>query len=351
MLALGLAASGHADPFVFSTGNPDGLMAMASRPDGGLTVETEAADDFVLAAPTSIDAGTFTGLLPTGASLSDVSQVRVEIYRVFPLDSDTGRTPNVPTRTNSPSDVELVDRDSVGGTLTYSATVFGTFTASNSVNDGIHPSPNQTTGGEGPVTGSEVQFTFAFSPALDLPAGHFFFVPQVLLSTSQPFFWLSAPRPIVAPGTPFVPDLQTWIRNADLAPDWLRVGTDIVGSGAFNGTFSLAGTSSGDDEPPLCKLVATLPGPPKQIQIEVQDGGAGLQTIDVTAAGNATVSVPGFLPGSTTPVLIVATKADQSKSSTVALSVTDSAGNVKTCDPRWPASRPSRGASRSHQKS
>jgi len=35
--------------------------------------------------------------------------------------------------------------------------------------------------------------------------------------------------------------LQSWIRNADLDPDWLRVGTDIVGSGAFNAAFSLNG--------------------------------------------------------------------------------------------------------------
>ena len=43
------------------------------------------------------------------------------------------------------------------------------------------------------------------------------------------FLYLSAPRPIVAPGTPFAGDLQAWIRNSDLAPDWLRIGTDIIG--------------------------------------------------------------------------------------------------------------------------
>jgi hypothetical protein len=34
-----------------------------------------------------------------------------------------------------------------------------------------------------------------------------------------------------------------WIRNADLEPDWLRVGTDIVGDTTFNGSFSLSGTT------------------------------------------------------------------------------------------------------------
>jgi PEP-CTERM motif len=58
------------------------------------------------------------------------------------------------------------------------------------------------------------------------------------------FFWLSAPRPIVPPGTTFDPDLQAWIRNEDLQPNWLRVGTDIVGgnpASTFNATFTLSG--------------------------------------------------------------------------------------------------------------
>jgi hypothetical protein len=38
----------------------------------------------------------FQGLLPTGASLSSVTDVRVEIYRVFPADSDVGRTSGPP---------------------------------------------------------------------------------------------------------------------------------------------------------------------------------------------------------------------------------------------------------------
>ena len=35
-----------------------------------------------------------------------------------------------------------------------------------------------------------------------------------------------------------------WIRNSNLDPDWLRVGTDIVGGTTFNGTFSLIGSRS-----------------------------------------------------------------------------------------------------------
>jgi len=66
--------------------------------------------------------------------------------------------------------------------------------------------------------------------------------------SSGNFLWLSAPKPIVAPGTPFAPDLQSWIRNDDLAPDWLRIGTDITGQGPFNAAFSLAGETDQDGD-------------------------------------------------------------------------------------------------------
>ncbi len=111
---------------------------------------------------------------------------------------------------------------------------------------GIHPIPNQTTTGDGPVTGEEVMFTVNFTTSVPLPANHYFFVPQVELSNGN-FLWLSAPRPIVPPGTPFpvgVTDLQSWTRDAMLNPDWLRIGTDIVGGTTpptFNAAFSLTG--------------------------------------------------------------------------------------------------------------
>jgi hypothetical protein len=253
-VALGLAltsAPAVAAPFFFSTGDPDGKLAALSRPATGGVLETETADDFVLTTSTKITAATFTGLLTDGALLSDVGQVRVEIYRVFPQDSDVGRTsgpptfstPEVPTRVNSPSDVEFDDRDSAGG-LTYSPSTLVTgFTAANSVVNGIDPLPNIFNGGEGPVTGDETLFTVDFTTPFTLTPGHYFFVPQVQLSGGGNFLWLSAPKPIVPPGTPFAPDLQAWIRNEDLAPDWLRIGTDITHQGPFNMTFSLTGAT------------------------------------------------------------------------------------------------------------
>jgi hypothetical protein len=94
-----------------------------------------------------------------------------------------------------------------------------------------------------------VQLTLTFTTPFDLPADHFFFIPQVSLTNGGQFYWLSASRPISGTGTtPFpsgVTDLQMWTRDSALDPDWLRVGTDIVGGATpptFNGAFSLDGT-------------------------------------------------------------------------------------------------------------
>ena len=248
------SAANAATAFDFSTNAPDGLMAMATRPASTGSMETETADDFVLSKQTSITSATFTGLVPAGASLNSIHRVVVEIYRVFPKDSQDPPSPVVvPTRVNSPSDVAFASRDSAptdgsAASLSFTKTVLNAnFTAAKSIDMNVKRKPPYAP--EGPVTGQEVQFNVTFSTAFDLPADHYFFVPQVyLFSTARHFFWLSAPKPIVAPGTPFSPDLQTWIRNSNLDPNWLRVGTDIVGNGdpnapTFNAAFSLHGST------------------------------------------------------------------------------------------------------------
>jgi hypothetical protein len=260
-VSLLLAGPACADSLVISTGNPDGLIAMASRPDSPGKIEIEAADDFILASATDVSSGSFVGLLPSGASLASINQVVVEIYRVFPKDSTDPASGNVLTRVNSPSDVAFDSRDSGTGALKFTTAVLqASFTANNSVLNGIHKFPNQFTGGEGPVTGEEVSFNVSFTTPFDLPADHYFFVPQVSL-TNGDFFWLSAPKPIVPPGTPFPPgftDLQTWMRNGELDPDWSRVGTDITHQGPFNGTFTLSGSPSVPEPSTLLLLGAGL---------------------------------------------------------------------------------------------
>jgi hypothetical protein len=233
-----------AQTFFFSTGNPDGRMGAATHPEGHDQIENETGDDFLLAAHTRINTASFVGLLPANTPITAIEEVIVEIYRVFPFDSDPVRVIHVPTRANSPSDVAFDSRDSDANALTYTASVLSeSFTVANSVVTGIHAFPDQLTHGEGPVTGVEVQIQVALTNPLTLTIGHYFFVPQVKLSNGA-FLWISAPKPIVAPGTPFVGDLQAWTRDANLDPDWLRIGTDIVGGSpapTFNMTFSLNG--------------------------------------------------------------------------------------------------------------
>jgi hypothetical protein len=251
ILSCGVAtspATAAGIPFFFSTGNPDGLIATLSRVASPGKLETETADDVLTTeAQTTITNATFTGLLPLGTPLSAVNQVEIELYHVFPIDSTFPPDGRVNTRVNSPSDNNFDARDSnIPGQLSFTTTLVSpTFSALNSVVNGIHAAPNQFTGGEGPVTGEEVQINVTFTTPFVLGPDHVFFRPEVGV-TNGDFLWLSAPRPIVAPGTPFWGDLQSWIRNdgpGTLAPTWSRIGTDITNQGPFNASFSLNGFS------------------------------------------------------------------------------------------------------------
>ena len=248
-LALGMSivTSMWAAPLTFTTGTPDGRLGAASRRASAGKVETETADDFILQQTTVITRATVTGLVPLGTSLENIKQVEVEVYHVFPLDSAIPPSGNVPSRVNSPSDVEIDSATRANGsaTLEFSASLLNAnFTVDNTVVNGINKLPNPVaTHGEGSATGEEVEITITFTTPIILPAGHYFFRPEVLL-TSGDFLYLSAPRPIAAPGTPFLGDLQAWIRNSNLSPDWLRVGTDVIAGATpptFNMTFSLTG--------------------------------------------------------------------------------------------------------------
>jgi hypothetical protein len=269
LAAAGGVAASHAQ-IVFSTNGPDFRLGAASGQDEVTTVETEAADDFVLGSDTRLTKAAIIGMVPHGTTAADLDRIMVKIYRVFPLDSNVIRTPQVPTRNNSPGDGSIQVRDSVGfpGRTELTFTMIAltpSLATANSVLDGIHPSPNQTTHGEGPASGDEIEIDMQMTIPIDLPAGHYFFVPQVWLRSGR-FLWLSAPTPIVSPGTPFAGDLQAWIRNDFLFPDWLRIGRDIVGSGggdpapAFNMVFQLEGepfcyaNCDGSTSPPVLNV-------------------------------------------------------------------------------------------------
>jgi hypothetical protein len=180
-----------------------------------------------------------TGLVTT--SLANISNVEIEMYHRFPEDSIADRIPQVPTRQNSPSDVEIdsATRDGNNHTLRFSTALLNpTFTALKTVANSISVAQ-----GEPAVTGAEVEITVTFTSPIVLPAGHYFFRPEVQVNGGD-FLFLSAPKPIVAPGQAIAGDLQAWIRNSKLSPDWLRIGADIIGGNpapAFNMTFTLSG--------------------------------------------------------------------------------------------------------------
>jgi hypothetical protein len=176
------SGSASAVPFFFSTGDVNGQIATASRPSSPGKIEIETGDDFVVSGGTlKLTSATFQGLIPSGSSLSNIGTVRVEIYRVFPADSDVGRTsgpptfsnlPQVPTRVNSPSDVAFDSRESGGGGLTFTpGIVQSSFTTPNSVVNGVQLAG----GGNGAVTGQRVQFNVLFSTPMSLPSDHYFF--------------------------------------------------------------------------------------------------------------------------------------------------------------------------------
>jgi hypothetical protein len=278
-LAIAIVLPVKADLFSFSTGTPDGRIAVGARPAGPSVLQIETADDFILSAKsTIINSASFYGLMPDSVPLSSIYDVGIAIYHMFPMDSINPPSGNVPTRTNSPSDTEFTSRDSGSSTLTFQAQTQGAFSAGNSVVNGIHPTPNSTTGGEGSVSGKEVliQTDFTTNPIV-LPAGHYFFAPKVGLSggtnTNNPtvlpanlsapgvelpggagtsagdFLWLSANGP-----AQFTGDLQAWTRDSNLEPDWLRVGTDIIGPGPngssapkFDMAFALNGETVPED--------------------------------------------------------------------------------------------------------
>src|SRR5438094_4705991 len=228
---------------VVNTANPDGKLGALSRRPSANKVETETADDFVLKQATVLTGATITGLISPTTPLANIADVEVELYHVFPEDSINPPSGNVPSRANSPSDVEIdsATRDAGQRTLSFSARQLNAnFSVLNTVVNGINKKHLNTTHGEGPATGEEVDITITFTSPIVLPAGHYFFRPEVLVNGGD-FLYLSAPKPIVS-------DLQAWIRNSRLSPDWVRIGTDVIGGGAaapkFNTTFSLSGNTS-----------------------------------------------------------------------------------------------------------
>src|SRR6266700_162247 len=123
-----IAQLATAATFSFTPGDPDGKVGALPRRASPGKIETETADDFVLQQTTIINKATIKGLLPADTDVTKINGVEVEIYHVFPFDSAPA-SGHVPSRTKSPSDVEIgtATRDASSGTLKFSATVESAF--------------------------------------------------------------------------------------------------------------------------------------------------------------------------------------------------------------------------------
>ena len=99
---------------------------------------------------------------------------------VFPKDSADPPSGNVPTRNNSPSDIAFAERDDAAG--------WGSHVYRQCRKREFYRRKQR-------AERDQPQAEPVLTKPFDLPADHYFIVPQVLLSTGENFFWLSAPKP------------------------------------------------------------------------------------------------------------------------------------------------------------
>lgn len=144
-------------------------------------------------------------------------------------------------------------------------------------------------------------------------------------------------------GATMTPSLPTSANPVSSVFSWIpsaaQTGTYVVTFSATDSTLQQTlcsvtiNVKVADTTGPSCALTGVVAGPPKQIQITVQDTGSGLASVQVIQSTNADTVVPPFSVGTTAPVVVTATKIDQTQGSQVGLTITDVAGNSTTCDP------------------
>jgi Bacterial Ig-like domain (group 1) len=108
---------------------------------------------------------------------------------------------------------------------------------------------------------------------------------------------------------------------------------DNSGNTKTSNSVTVTWTSQADTTPPTCKVTSiTYTPPPAQEKVTVQDTGSGLASIYNIAVTNGTVSVAPFTVGTTSPVVVTATKTNQSQTTKWSFYAKDVAGNVMYCN-------------------
>jgi hypothetical protein len=138
--------------------------------------------------------------------------------------------------------------------------------------------------------------------------------------------------PIPAPANP-VESGFSW------TPTYAQIGSYTL---TFTATDNLGATATHrinirvtgvDTTPPECRVTAMIPGPPRRIEVTIQDRESGLARITVLQAYNLIADVPSFARGTTAPVIVRATKVDPAVESVLVMEAVDVAGNRTECDP------------------
>lgn len=86
-------------------------------------------------------------------------------------------------------------------------------------------------------------------------------------------------------------------------------------------------------DPPVCDIVAINPGPPKSIDVTVQDEASGLASIRVLQSDNAQVDIADFELGTNELVHVNGTAVDPEQPLSFTIIARDLSGNQCICDP------------------
>lgn len=229
---------------LWTTLSPNSAQAFTSQSNAAISSET--ADDFFflnsLAPQFEVESIKIDGLFSDPDA--KINNVRVELYRSFPVDSDANRTTDI-VRLNGPADDAFAQFDSGDGSLSYNVTDKGKFTVTSTITPGSETSLGAV--GEG-LTGNLRQIDITLAGPILLSAAatpadqanHYFLAATVETSQGD-YYWLAGQQPPTTVG-----DRQAWLRTEEFAPNWIRV-SDVINAQpgtltpAFNASFEVSG--------------------------------------------------------------------------------------------------------------
>jgi hypothetical protein len=239
--------------------------------------ETEAIDDFVIN-PAAFPSGFTVNRVRAQALLTDpnaqITNLTVELYRTFPVDSNTTRSPQF-TRTNGPSDngQDFADFASKEGKLSFTRSVQNpTFVLDRTIEpgaDGKGVQVTDDTSGQLVLLDMSLGSGITLAPTNPFPsdnATHYWLELTAEVSSGE-FYWVQGTFPRSVPGgAPAAgEDRQTWFTTELISPDFRRV-SDIINqqdgttAPVFNSSMEIIGRAGAVPEPSMLMLLASVGG-------------------------------------------------------------------------------------------